>query len=129
MSTVTESQMAIDMALQGGLGIIHRYMTLEKQVEEVKKVKRFLQYIIESPYTIPMFENICDDINEIDDIIKYINQQKMKSKKFISQTENFKNKIEMILSFVKYLDSMEMTSTCEMVQLTEYKSDLMCGQT
>ena len=63
MSTVTESQMAIDMALQGGLGIIHRYMTIEKQVEEVKKVKRFLQYIIENPYTIPLFKNICDDEN------------------------------------------------------------------
>ena len=61
MSTVTESQMAIDMALQGGIGIIHRYMTIEKQVEEVKRVKRFLQYIIEEPYTIPLYEKIIND--------------------------------------------------------------------
>lgn len=53
------------------------------------------------------------DNNDIDDIIKYITEQKRKSKKFISQTENFKNKIEMILSFVKYLDKMEIASaTC-----------------
>lgn len=52
MSTVTESKMAIDMALQGGLGIIHRYMPIEKQIKEVERVKRHLQYIIEEPYCI-----------------------------------------------------------------------------
>jgi len=52
MNTITESQMAIDMAIQGGIGIIHRYMSIEKQVSEVKRVKRHLQYIIEDPYSI-----------------------------------------------------------------------------
>jgi IMP dehydrogenase len=52
MDTVTETQMAIKMALAGGLGIIHRFMPIEEQVSQIIKVKRFLQYIITEPYTI-----------------------------------------------------------------------------
>ena len=50
MDTVTETEMAIKMALNGGLGIIHRYMSIEDQVAQVTKVKRYLQYIITEPY-------------------------------------------------------------------------------
>jgi IMP dehydrogenase len=52
MSTITESQMAIEMALNGGIGIIHRYLSIDKQVEEVRKVKKYHQCIINDPYTI-----------------------------------------------------------------------------
>lgn len=52
MDTVTETQMAIKMALCGGLGIIHRYMSIDDQVAQVVKVKRFLQYIIRQPYRV-----------------------------------------------------------------------------
>ena len=52
MDTVTETEMAIKMALNGGLGIIHRYMSIDEQVLQVTKVKRFLQYIIKEPYKI-----------------------------------------------------------------------------
>lgn len=52
MDTITEDKMAIEMAKLGGLGIIHRYCTIDAQVEMVKKVKRYTNYIISHPYTI-----------------------------------------------------------------------------
>jgi IMP dehydrogenase len=52
MDTVTETEMAIKMSLMGGLGIIHRFNTIADQVEQVRKVKRFLQYVIQNPYTL-----------------------------------------------------------------------------
>lgn len=52
MDTVTEHKMAIAMALNGGAGVLHRYMTIEQQAEEVSKVKRFTNFIVSSPYTI-----------------------------------------------------------------------------
>ena len=52
MDTVTETDMAIKMAINGGLGIIHRYMNIDEQVSQITKVKRFLQYIIQEPYKI-----------------------------------------------------------------------------
>jgi IMP dehydrogenase len=52
MDSVTESTMAISMAHNGGIGIIHRFMPVERQVEEVLKVKRAESVIIEEPYTI-----------------------------------------------------------------------------
>lgn len=52
--TVTESRMAIAMARAGGLGIIHRFMTIEQQVEMVTKVKRWGHVVISDPYTLPL---------------------------------------------------------------------------
>ncbi len=52
MDTVTESSMAIAMAKLGGIGIIHRFMDADREVEEVEKVKRFEAYMIHKPYTI-----------------------------------------------------------------------------
>lgn len=52
MDTVTEDNMAIAMALGGGLGVIHRFQSIETQADMVKKVKRHLSYMIENPYTI-----------------------------------------------------------------------------
>lgn len=52
MDTVTEGEMAIAMARNGGLGIIHRFCSIEKQVKEVEKVKRAENYLIENPICI-----------------------------------------------------------------------------
>ncbi len=52
MDTVTESQMAKTIARYGGIGIIHRFMTIEQQVKEVERVKRADSVVIESPYTL-----------------------------------------------------------------------------
>jgi IMP dehydrogenase len=54
MDTVTESRMAIAMAREGGIGVIHRFMPIEQQVREVQKVKRAEGVLIEDPYTIPL---------------------------------------------------------------------------
>jgi IMP dehydrogenase len=52
MDTVTESAMAIALAREGGLGIIHRFMTIASQVKEINLVKRNEGFILDRPYTI-----------------------------------------------------------------------------
>jgi len=52
MDTVTESEMAIAMARAGGLGIIHRFMTIEEEASHVARVKRAEGYVVEDPVTI-----------------------------------------------------------------------------
>lgn len=52
MDTVTESTMAIAIARLGGIGVIHRFLTIEEQVEEVSKVKRSESIMIDEPITL-----------------------------------------------------------------------------
>lgn len=52
MDTVTEHAMAITMARAGGIGVIHRFMSIEQQVEEVLKVKRSESIVIDQPYSL-----------------------------------------------------------------------------
>jgi IMP dehydrogenase len=62
MDTVTESKMAIAMAQYGGIGIIHRNLSIEDQVKEVVKVKRFENIMIEDPITIHYNETVSKAI-------------------------------------------------------------------
>ncbi len=58
MDTVTESEMAITLATCGGIGIIHRFFSIEDQVKEVARVKRYENYIVEDPLTVSISANI-----------------------------------------------------------------------
>jgi IMP dehydrogenase len=60
MDTVTESHLAIALAQQGGIGIIHRNMSMERQAEEVDKVKRSESGMIVDPVTIGPEKKIAD---------------------------------------------------------------------
>ncbi len=52
MDTVTESRLAIAIAQEGGLGILHKNMTIEEQAAEVRKVKRFESGVVRDPITV-----------------------------------------------------------------------------
>ncbi|BAA29380.1 IMP dehydrogenase [Pyrococcus horikoshii] len=58
MDTVTEWEMAVAMAREGGLGVIHRNMGIEEQVEQVKRVKRAERLIVEDVITIAPDETV-----------------------------------------------------------------------
>lgn len=60
MDTVTESRLAIAMAQEGGIGIIHKNMTIEQQASEVRKVKRFEAGVVQNPITIEADKTIGD---------------------------------------------------------------------
>ena len=63
MDTVTESAMAVAIARAGGIGIIHRFLTIGEQAGEVLKVKRSGSIMIENPYSINQNMTIKDAIN------------------------------------------------------------------
>jgi len=60
MDTVTEADMAIALARQGGIGIIHRNMSIEEQVENAKKVKRAESFIIRDVVTIRSYQKVSE---------------------------------------------------------------------
>jgi IMP dehydrogenase len=60
MDTVTESRMAITMAREGGIGIIHKNMSIDRQAEEVDRVKRSESGMIATPFTIGPRETLAD---------------------------------------------------------------------
>ena len=67
MDTVTESSMAVVMARAGGIGIIHRFLTIQEQTNEVLKVKRSGSVMIENPYSISSDKSIQDALDYAED--------------------------------------------------------------
>lgn len=53
MDTVTEASMALELARMGGIGVIHRFMTIERQASEVQRVKRNEGLMVEEPHSLP----------------------------------------------------------------------------
>ncbi|MGR3461901.1 MAG: IMP dehydrogenase [Roseovarius sp.] len=60
MDTVTEGRMAISMAQMGGMGVIHRNLTVEEQAREVRRVKRFESGIVYNPITLRSDQTLAD---------------------------------------------------------------------
>ena len=60
MDTVTESRMAIAIAQEGGIGVIHKNMPIKKQAEKIRRVKRAESGMIIDPVTLPMNSKVSD---------------------------------------------------------------------
>lgn len=81
MDTVTEARLAIAMAREGAIGVIHRFMPIEDQVKEVLKVKRSEGIIIEKPYTI-------NPNNTVDDVRKMMERYKVSGLLVVDETNH-----------------------------------------
>ena len=53
MDTVTTAPMAIAMAQLGGIGVLHRFLSIEEEAADARRVKRYLTHVVTEPYTIP----------------------------------------------------------------------------
>jgi IMP dehydrogenase len=52
MDTVTTSSMAVAMAQLGGIGVVHRFLSVDEEAAEVRRVKRYLTHVVAEPYTV-----------------------------------------------------------------------------
>jgi IMP dehydrogenase len=60
MDVVTESEMAITMAREGGIGMIHRFMTIAEQARQIDRVKKAESYIVDKPFTMTESHTVGD---------------------------------------------------------------------
>jgi IMP dehydrogenase len=67
MDVVTESGMAITMAREGGIGMIHRFMTIAEQARQIERVKKVESFIVDSPLTL-------SDTSTIGDVKRVVNE-------------------------------------------------------
>src|SRR5215813_10385555 len=66
MDVVTESEMAITMAREGGIGMIHRFMTIAEQARQIQRVKKAESFIVDKPITM-MESNTVGDVKRVVD--------------------------------------------------------------
>ncbi len=64
MDTVTEDRLAIALALEGGVGVIHRNLSPDEQADQVSRVKRYLNWVIENPVTV-LRETSLEEVRRI----------------------------------------------------------------
>ena len=67
MDTVTESALAIAMAQEGGIGVVHRNMDIDRQADEVRRVKRFESGMVVNPITIAPDATLADALRLMSD--------------------------------------------------------------
>lgn len=60
MDTVTEYELAIALAVEGGVGVLHKNMTIKQQADQVRKVKRYESGMIQDPITVPDNAKVLD---------------------------------------------------------------------
>jgi IMP dehydrogenase len=60
MDVVTESEMAIAMAREGGIGIVHRFLSIDEQARQIRRVKKAESYIVESPIRMTLDHTVGD---------------------------------------------------------------------
>ena len=68
MDTVTEARLAIAMAQEGGIGIIHKNMTIEQQAVQVRKVKRYETAIVHDPVTVSPYTKITEVLTQAEEL-------------------------------------------------------------
>ena len=102
MDTVTESAMAIALANMGGIGVIHKNLTIERQTQKVKKVKKHINGLVHKPISFYETDTMQDIINEQEN-------QKYKFSTFpiLDKNENFKGMI--FRADIKYCNDFSMT--------------------
>jgi IMP dehydrogenase len=109
MDTVTESHMAIALAQQGGIGIIHRNLTIEQQANEVDKVKRSESGMIVDPVTMSPDDKVSDAL-EIMRKYKISGVPITKNKKLVGILTNrdlrFENRFDIPISRVMTKDNL-----------------------
>jgi IMP dehydrogenase len=67
MDTVTEAEMAIVMAREGGIGIIHRFMSIEEQAAQIQRVKKTESFVVENPFALQTTHTVGDAKRIVDE--------------------------------------------------------------
>ena len=67
MDVVTESEMAIAIAREGGIGMIHRFMTIAEQARQIERVKKAESFIVENPLTMADTHTVGDVKRVVDE--------------------------------------------------------------